>query len=127
MSENIGGFDKKNLEPLIDHEKKPQQDILVDTTTKRDKKTFNSSFFVWAPGKCERCNNTGYKGRVGVFEAIFVDEAVEKITLQNPSEREIKRAAAGQEILDMKQDGVIKVLQGVTSLSELERVIDLEE
>ena len=56
-----------------------------------------------------------------------VKDEIEKIVLENPSEREIRAAAAPQNILSMKQDGVIKVLQGLTSMSELARVIDLEK
>ncbi len=75
---------------------------------------------------CPECNMTGYKGRVGIHEAILTDAAIERIVTTNPSEREIKKAAEGQGILDMRQDGMVKVLKGVTSLSELGRVIDLE-
>ncbi len=76
---------------------------------------------------CEKCNNLGYKGRTGLYEAILTDEALEKILISNPSSREIREATMDQGILDMRQDGVIKVLRGVTSLDELRRVIDLEE
>jgi type IV pilus assembly protein PilB len=80
---------------------------------------------VFVPGGCEKCNNSGYKGRVGVFEAIQADKQVEAALEMNPSEREIKEAASHQGILDMAQDGVIKILQGTTSLEELRRVVDL--
>lgn len=76
---------------------------------------------------CAECNFTGYKGRTGIYEAVLTDENIEKIVIQNPSEREINKAAENQGILNMKQDGVIKILQGITSLDELSRVIDLEE
>jgi type IV pilus assembly protein PilB len=76
---------------------------------------------------CQDCNFTGFKGRTGIYEAIFTDENIEKVVIQNPSEREINKAAEDQGILNMKQDGVLKILQGLTSLSELSRVIDLEE
>lgn len=76
---------------------------------------------------CPKCNNTGYKGRVGVFEAILMDSGVAKVTIENPSEKEIKIAAIPQQILDMRQDGVIKILNGVTDLEELGRVVDLNE
>ena len=72
------------------------------------------------------CNNTGYKGRMGIYEAILSDESIEKIIPNNPSEREIKRTASHQGILDMREDGIIKVLQGVTSLSEVASVVDLD-
>lgn len=80
---------------------------------------------MFVPGSCEKCNETGYKGRIGVFEAILSDKQVEAALEMNPSEREIKEAAAHQGILDMAQDGVIKILQGMTSLEEVRRVVDL--
>ncbi|MFA6006574.1 MAG: ATPase, T2SS/T4P/T4SS family [Candidatus Paceibacterota bacterium] len=74
---------------------------------------------------CEKCAGIGYKGRIGVFEGILMTRAVEETVINNPSERDIKKAAAPEGILDMRQDGVIKVLQGVTSMAELGRVVDL--
>ncbi|PIQ91334.1 MAG: hypothetical protein COV70_04155 [Parcubacteria group bacterium CG11_big_fil_rev_8_21_14_0_20_39_22] len=82
---------------------------------------------MWTPAGCDKCHNTGYKGRIGVFEAILTDREVEKVILDNPSEREIKQAASSQGILDMKQDGIVKILAGTTSLEELERVLDLKD
>lgn len=82
---------------------------------------------VCEPVGCEICNYTGFKGRTGIFEAILTDEKIESVVKENPSEREVTKASEEQGILNMKQDGVIKVLRGVTSLSELKRVIDLEE
>lgn len=74
---------------------------------------------------CEVCGQTGYKGRVGVFEAIVVDEAVEKTVISDPREYAILEAAKSQSIPTMAQDGMIKIIEGVTSLDELERVVDL--
>ncbi|MCX6757503.1 MAG: GspE/PulE family protein [Candidatus Nomurabacteria bacterium] len=76
---------------------------------------------------CEKCNMTGYKGRMGIFEAIRTDESIEKIMPANPSEREIKKVAALQGILSMRQDGVIKILNGITSIDEVRSVVDLLE
>ena len=76
---------------------------------------------------CQECNFTGYKGRTGIYEAVLTDEKIENIVIQNPSEREINKASESQGILNMKQDGILKILQGMTSLDELSRVIDLEE
>ncbi len=74
---------------------------------------------------CKECNFTGYKGRTGIYEAIVSNESIEDVVKENPSEREINKAALDQGLLDMKQDGIIKVLKGITSLEELGRVIDL--
>ena len=79
----------------------------------------------FAPVGCEKCHNTGYRGRIGIFEAIITDENIEKVVEMNPSEREVKHAAGAQNILDMNQDGIIKILQGMTSLEELSRVVEL--
>lgn len=81
----------------------------------------------WEAVGCDKCNATGFKGRIGVFEAIRSDQNIERVVNENPSEREIKLAALPQGILSMQQDGIVKVLRGVTSLAELERVIDLDE
>ncbi len=79
-----------------------------------------------APG-CDKCNNTGFKGRLGIYEAIVSDEKIEEIIPQNPSEREIKKVGDKQGILDMKEDGIIKALKGITSLEEVKSVVDLEQ
>lgn len=81
---------------------------------------------VWLPQGCSECGNLGYRGRIGVFEAILVDGNIEKAVINNPSERDIREAAKGQGFLTLEQDGVLKVLSGVTSLEELERVVNIE-
>lgn len=80
---------------------------------------------IWLPVGCEKCNNLGYKGRLGVYEAILIDENIEKAVINNPSERDIREAAKPQNLLTLAQDGVLKVLQGLTTLEELDRVVDL--
>ena len=79
---------------------------------------------IFDPVGCDKCNFIGYKGRIGIFEAIVTDEAIEKIMITEPSEREIKKIASLQGILDMKQDGVIKILQGRTTIAEVKSVVD---
>ncbi len=74
---------------------------------------------------CEKCGGTGFHGRVGVFEAIVIDEAVEEVVIRDPREHMILEAAAPQKIPNMAQDGMIKVLAGITTIDELERVVDL--
>jgi type IV pilus assembly protein PilB len=82
---------------------------------------------LWRAGGCAECNGTGYRGRQGIFEAILLDQNLAPLLAGSPNEREIKIAALPQGILDMRQDGVLKVLDGTTSLEELARVVDLEE
>ena len=72
---------------------------------------------------CQQCNHTGYKGRVGVFEMIFIDEDVEKLILQTPSEYEIKKEAKRQGQISLRQDAILKVLAGITDFDEAIRVV----
>lgn len=109
----ISGSDKKLVDNILEaiHDKS----YLEGVQTKN----------IWKPVGCEKCHGSGFKGRIGVFEAIRSDEQIEQIVESNPSEREVKKAAMNQNILDMQQDGIIKVLQGMTSIDELTRVVDL--
>ncbi len=75
---------------------------------------------------CDKCNGTGYKGRVAICEAILTTKEIEEVINGNPSDREIREAAKTQNLLDMKQDGILKILKGVSTIDELGRVIDLE-
>lgn len=75
---------------------------------------------------CEKCNQTGYKGRIGIYEGIKMSPEVNAVIEMNPNEEEVEKASASQGILTMKQDGIIKILKGITSIDELERVITIE-
>ncbi len=109
----------------------PEEKIIVDKhlATITDKALVPAKIdMVWDanPTGCEQCHGRGYKGRVGIFEAVFMDEAIETILRSKPSEREIALAAKPQGIPTMQEDGILKVLRGVTSLEELKRVVDLD-
>jgi len=87
---------------------------------------FGTKIYVPHEGGCEKCNKSGYKGRIGIFEAIQSDQSIEEALETNPSEREIKKVASAQGIMDMAQDGTTKILKGMTSIEEVERVVDLK-
>ncbi len=111
--------------PLTDTEKKTIEELvaqIVDTSLVPAERTQ-----IWdaKPEGCEQCHGRGYKGRIGIFEAIFMDAAIEEILRTKPSEREIAQAAKPQKVPTMQQDGIIKVLRGLTSLDELTRIVDL--
>ena len=107
--------------------------IVLDSIKEEGKNLSNYNIDINAPFKiysalgCEKCNLTGYKGRIGIFEAILTDEAIEKIMPENPSEREIKMVAKKQGILSMRQDGMVKIINGITSFEEVQSVVDLNE
>jgi type II secretory ATPase GspE/PulE/Tfp pilus assembly ATPase PilB-like protein len=74
---------------------------------------------------CDQCGNSGYKGRLGVFEAIQIDTSVKEMLALYRHESQIKEATKHQNIPSMQQDGVMKVLAGITTLDEISRVLDL--
>jgi type II secretory ATPase GspE/PulE/Tfp pilus assembly ATPase PilB-like protein len=80
---------------------------------------------LYRPGGCAQCGGTGFKGRAGIHEGVVMDERVEETVLRDPREHVIAEAARPQGIPTMVEDGIEKVIQGLTSLRELERVIEL--
>jgi type IV pilus assembly protein PilB len=87
----------------------------------------NAPIKIYEAVGCDKCNNTGYKGRMGIFEAIHNDAQIEAAIPTNPSERQIKDLAQNQGSLDMKEDGIVKILKGITSYSEVGSVVDFYE
>ncbi len=81
---------------------------------------------IYEPAGCSSCSNSGYKGRIGIFEAVKTTGAVVEALENQPSARSIKKAAREQEIMTLREDGINKLLKGLTSLEELDRVIDIE-
>ncbi len=82
---------------------------------------------MYLPKGCDKCGGMGYKGRIAVVEVILMDSTIEECVRHSSSERDIWVAAKHQQIRRMAQDGAVKVLQGVTALEELARVVDLED
>ncbi len=75
------------------------------------------------PVGCKNCNSTGYKGRAGIYEALSVDENMEQFILTSPSISSLKNEAIKNGMVTMYQDGILKVLEGVTTIEEIERVV----
>jgi type IV pilus assembly protein PilB len=68
---------------------------------------------------CKDCNNTGYKGRCGIHEILYVDEDIEALICANASTTELRAAARKNGFKNMADDGVLKVLDGLTTLDSL--------
>jgi len=71
---------------------------------------------------CRHCNFAGYRGRTWIFETFLVDEGMEKFILQNPSIAALRKEAIKRGMVTMQQDGLIKVLNGITTIEEVERI-----
>ena len=114
--------DKKKERPLTSEEKKMIAKVfepLADTSLMPEKLET-----VWdaSPANAEE---TGYKDRIGLYEAIFMDDELAHFLRDNPPENEIAKLTAKQGYLTLAQDGIMKALAGITSLSEVAATVDL--
>ncbi|MCP6718391.1 MAG: GspE/PulE family protein [Patescibacteria group bacterium] len=73
------------------------------------------------PAGCKECNNTGYKGRTGIYEAFLIDDEMEKFILTSPSIAALNEKAVEKGMISMYQDGLIKILEGITTIEEVEK------
>jgi type IV pilus assembly protein PilB len=82
----------------------------------------DGSWQPFAPVGCELCKNTGYKGRVGIYQVMPISEEMERIIMKNGNAIDLADQAAREGIKDLRQSGLIKVKKGLTSLEEVEAV-----
>ncbi len=73
---------------------------------------------------CEACNKTGYLGRVAIYEVMPVSEKMAKLIVEKAAASSIQKLAMEEGMLSMKQDGYVKVLEGVTTMDEVLRVAE---
>lgn len=71
---------------------------------------------------CQDCNSTGYRGRIGLFEVLLIDDEIEKFILTSPSIVALKEKAIKKGMTTIKQSGLIKVLEGITTIEEVNRI-----
>lgn len=76
-------------------------------------------------GGCEKCGNSGYKGRVSVLEVLQVDSDLDEMIAQRATMKEMREAATAKGFVSMADDGIRRILEGVTTIEELSRVVDL--
>jgi type IV pilus assembly protein PilB len=76
----------------------------------------------YAPAGCEVCKNTGYKGRVGIYQVMPISDEMERIIMKNGTAIDLADQARRDGVRDLRQSGLIKVRKGLTSLEEIEAV-----
>ncbi len=111
-----------------------KKEIKIDTITRERIVTFLNglpkrveisqfqNFNLYEPVGCQACNGLGYKGRTSVFELFVVTETIEEEVYKSPTELELKKLAKQQGMVTIQEDGVLKVLLGITSFAEIERL-----
>jgi len=76
---------------------------------------------VYKPAGCNACNNTGYKGRIGLFEVLEVTDEIQELILAGASAAEIRRKAIEQGMITLRRSGLEKIKEGITSIEEVVR------
>ncbi len=82
----------------------------------------NSPFMVFKGAGCEKCNNSGFLGRTGIYEVLRVTEKIAKLIMERADANTIEKIAMDDGMITMKQDGYLKVLEGITTMEEVIRV-----
>jgi len=108
--------DCKSQHPLTEAEYKSLSEILPPKSLKK------GEMFSKGVG-CDQCNNTGYKGRLGVFEVMVIDDAIREAILRKGQASELRQLAVAQGMTSMVEDGLSKAKAGLTSIEEILRIL----
>ena len=84
----------------------------------------NTSHIYRAVG-CEKCNNKGYKGRSAVMELLVMDSDMDELVARRATAKELRTAALARNFQSLAEEGIARVLDGITSLAEVSRAIDM--
>ncbi len=82
---------------------------------------------LWRGKGCMQCQNTGYLGRIGIFELMLVDESIRHLILQNVDAGTLKNKARENGMITLREDGAAKVVAGITTIAEVTRVTREED
>jgi len=94
-----------------------EEQIAYDEEMKQQPTTFYSG------AGCNLCANTGYRGRTGLFERLVMSEEIRRMLLSNASAGDIRALALREGMVTLKRDGMLKVKEGITSVSEVLRSV----
>ena len=79
----------------------------------------------WKKAKgCKRCHGTGYLGRIGIYEALKISNEIQKLIGQNASADDVYKVAREQGFRNLREDGLLKASQGLTTVEEVLRVVN---
>ena len=90
---------------------------LLDAGYKQE--DLDGSWTLYGPGSCERCKGSGYKGRVGIYQVMPISEEMQRMVLSGSNALDLTVQAKKEGIKDLRESGLLKVKQGLTSLDEV--------
>lgn len=94
----------------------PQQ-ALLEAGFKAEE--LDGSWTLYGPGSCERCKGSGYKGRVGIYQVMPISEEMQRLILSGATSLDLEKQAKAEGVRDLRESGLLKVKQGMTSLEEV--------
>jgi type IV pilus assembly protein PilB len=100
----------------------PSVDELMKARVSREVAAASDGMVFYRKKGCPRCNQSGYKGRIGVYQLLTMSEQLESLAVTKASREDIERAAIGEGMRTLWDDGLAKVAAGLTSIEELARV-----
>lgn len=115
----IGIIAQRLVRRLCPHCKKPH--ILTDEELRSMGYRSDKPIQVFEPGGCEQCENTGYRGRIGIYEIMTITQNLKNLIAKNASAEELKHAAQAEGMHTLRQSAVRLVLEGTTSYQEMLR------
>ncbi len=112
INRGINEKDKEQAENLVKEEGKGKKEELLDL----------EKIILYKGSGCQKCEKTGYLGRTGIYEVLEVDDEIGEMIINRASSEEINAKAISKGMLTIKQDGFLKILEGVTTIEEVLRV-----
>jgi type IV pilus assembly protein PilB len=101
----------------------PSIDELLQSRVAPDVALASDGMAFYRKRGCPRCNQTGYKGRVGVYQLLTMTESIAQLAVARAAREEVERAALEAGMRSLWDDGLSKVAAGLTSVEELARVL----
>lgn len=117
----IGIIGQRLLRTLCANCKKPRQSEEFEQIILEVKKPIT----IYDPVGCERCENSGYKGRLSVIEVLKIDDELDELIASRATMRELREQAIANGFKTMADDGIRRIIDGQTTIEELSRVVDL--
>src|SRR3954454_3101675 len=100
----------------------PSVEALITAKLSPDVAAMTDGMALYRKRGCPRCNQTGYRGRIGICQLLAMSETLECLAVQKASREDIERAAIEEGMRTLRDDGIAKVAAGLTSIEELARV-----
>jgi type II secretory ATPase GspE/PulE/Tfp pilus assembly ATPase PilB-like protein len=114
--------EKCKVADKLDSELKIKLEKLLKSLPERVDKKDYEKIFIYKPKGCVNCGNSGYKGRIAIYELMQISKEIELLMNKEAGEIEIQEFALKEGMATMQQDGILKVMSGVTTLDEVEKV-----